>query len=391
MRLLSVFGTRPEAVKMAPLLLALRNEPAVETLVCVTGQHRELLDQVLAFFGISPHFDLDLMEPAQPLNRFAARTIERLEPVLEAAAPDRLLVQGDTTTALAAALAAFHRGIPVAHVEAGLRTYAPASPFPEELNRRTIDLISDLHFAPTTAAKANLCAERLNGEVFVTGNSGIDALHHVVRRLESDAALRDRIDAELPSLEADRKLVLVTGHRRESFGAPFEALCGALGDLASRGDAQIVYPLHPNPALREPAEQALAGRAGIHLVPPLGLPPFIRLMQRADLILTDSGGVQEEAAALGKPVLVARDLTERPEAVDAGAARLVGRDRAHILSQMIGLLDDPDRGRRFTRRPTLYGDGRASLRIVDALLGRPVEEFAEDPAAAAPVVTAAAE
>ncbi len=391
MRLLTVFGTRPEAIKLAPLLLALRDEPEIDSVVCVTGQHRELLDQALEVFGIAPDYDLELMQPGQRLNTLASRALAQIDRVLDTLAPDRLLVQGDTTTAFAAALAAFHRGIPVAHVEAGLRTYAPYAPWPEEVNRRAIALVSDLHFAPTAAARDNLCAERLHGEVFVTGNTGIDALHLVLRRLEEDEAFRRNVDAGLPHLQGGRKIVLVTGHRRESVGAAFEAICAALADLAARGDTEIVYPLHPNPALRAPAQQALAGRPNVHLLPPLDLPCFVRLMQRASLILTDSGGVQEEAVALGKPVLVTRDVTERSEAVQAGAARIVGTRASRLRRQMNLLLDGGNAESRFGGGRTIYGDGQASSRIVDALCGRPVSEFTSPQAAPAMGVTAAAQ
>jgi UDP-N-acetylglucosamine 2-epimerase (non-hydrolysing) len=374
MKLLVVFGTRPEAVKLAPILRTLRSEPAIETLVCVTGQHRDLIDPVLDFFSIIPDFDLDLMTPDQALNPLAARLVERLDPVLVTAAPDRVIVQGDTTTALAAALAAFHRGIPVAHVEAGLRTYRLTQPFPEELNRRAIGLIADLHFAPTRAAGDNLLAERLQGEVFVTGNSGVDALDLVLDRLESDAALFWRVEAALPAIAEGRKRIAVTAHRRESFGAPFAAICAALARLAARGDVEILFPLHPNPELAAPARAALGGLANVHLLPPLDLPCFVALMQRAHLILTDSGGVQEEAVTLGKPLLVLREATERPEGVEAGAALRVGTDPERIVHAAGTLLEAEAAG----QRSQLYGDGRASERIVDALLGRPVVEFARD-------------
>src|ERR1043165_5114373 len=274
MKLLSIFGTRPEAVKLAPVLLALDGEAGILSQVCITGQHRELIDPVLDFFCIAPDYDLAAMQPGQTLNRLAALLLERLDPILEQARPDRVLVQGDTTSAFAAALAAFHRGIPVAHVEAGLRTYRPAAPFPEEANRRAIALIADLHFAPTAAAQANLAAERLHGEVHVTGNSGLDALRLVV----------GQIGAPPPAAGA-RKLLLVTCHRRESFGAPFAGIAAALERLAARGDVEIVFPRHPNPAIG-------AAPASTRALPPLALPDFVRLMQRADLILTDSGGVE---------------------------------------------------------------------------------------------------
>lgn len=358
MRLLSIFGTRPEAVKMAPILRALAAEPGIDSRVCVTGQHRELLDGVLTVFGIVPDMDLDLMERGQTLSGLLARSVERIDAVLAEEAPDRILVQGDTTTAYAAALAAHHRRIPVAHVEAGLRTYA-AHPWPEEANRRGIALLADLHFAPTPGAAANLAAERIAGRVVVTGNSGIDALHLIVAQLP------------LESASGGRRQVLVTGHRRESFGAPFQAICAALRAIAQRGDVDILYPVHPNPNVLGPVTAALGGIAGIRLVPPLDLAPFVAAMRRADLILTDSGGVQEEAVTLGKPILVLRETTERPEGVAAGLARLVGTDPARIVAEANALLDNPPP----LRPSALYGDGRAAARIVDALLGREVDGF----------------
>lgn len=375
MKLLTIFGTRPEAVKIAPVLRTLKSESSIEALVCITGQHRELIVPVLDFFSIRPDFDLELMTPDQALNPLAARLIERLDSLLAEVAPDRVIVQGDTTSAFAAALAAFHRGLPVAHIEAGLRTYRSCQPFPEEHNRRAIGLIADLHFAPTRAARDNLLAERLGGDVFVTGNSGVDALDLVLDRLERDAALWWRVDAALPQVPEGRKLVLVTAHRRESFGAPFAAICAALSRLAERPDVEIAFPLHPNPELRPMAEAALGGLPHVHLLPALDLPCFVALMQRARLILTDSGGVQEEAVTLGKPVLVLRDATERPEGVEAGAALRVGTDPERILHAADGLLAAPPGAET---RSHLYGDGRAGERIVDGLLGRPVEEFARD-------------
>jgi UDP-N-acetylglucosamine 2-epimerase (non-hydrolysing) len=374
MKFLVVFGTRPEAVKLAPVIRTLKSEPGTETQVCVTGQHRDLLDPVLDFFAITPDYDLALMEPEQALNPLTSRLIARLDPLLAEAAPDRVIVQGDTTTAFAAALAAFHRGIPVAHVEAGLRTYRAAEPFPEEVNRRAIGLIADMHFAPTRAARDNLVGERLRGEVLVTGNSGVDALDIVVDALESDADLWWRVDAGLPVKQDGRKLVAVTAHRRESFGAPFAAICAAVARLAERPDIDILFPLHPNPELRAPAEAAFAGLANVHLTPPLDLPSFVALMQRADLILTDSGGVQEEAVTLGRPLLVLREATERPEGVEAGAALRVGTDPERIVHAAETLLERPAPA----QRSQLYGDGRASERIANALLGRPVDEFARD-------------
>jgi len=375
MKCLAVFGTRPEAVKIAPVIKALQSEPSIETRLCVTGQHRELLDAALDFFSLRPDFDLQVMAPEQALNPLVARLIERLDPILVRAAPDRVIVQGDTTTALAAALAAFHRGIKVAHVEAGLRTYRGGLPFPEEYNRRAIGLIADMHFAPTRAARDNLIAERLAGDVYVTGNSGIDALDLVLDRLERDAKLRAEMDAGLPHIDKDRQPVMVTAHRRESLGAPFRAICAALAKLAERPDVAIIFPLHPHPELRAAAEAALGGRDNVHLLPPLDFPRFVRLMQRARLVLTDSGGVQEEAVALGKSMLVLRDATERPEGIEAGAALRVGTDPARIVDAAGHLLGMPAPEEV---RSHLYGDGRAAERIVAGLLGRPVDEFARD-------------
>jgi UDP-N-acetylglucosamine 2-epimerase (non-hydrolysing) len=374
-KLLTVLGTRPEAVKLSPVLKTLNDESNVESHICVTGQHRDLTLPVLEFFSLRPDCDLEVMTPQQALNPLTARLVERLDPLLARIAPDRVIVQGDTTTAMAAALAAFHRRIPVAHVEAGLRTYRNAAPFPEEYNRRAIGLIADLHFAPTRNARDNLAAERLDGEVFVTGNSGIDALDLVLARLAREPALAASVDATLPARVGGRRQVLVTAHRRESFGAPFEAICTALAALAERKDVEILFPLHPNPRLRAAAEQALGTSARIRLLPPLSLPCFVRLLQRARLVLTDSGGVQEEAVALGKEVLVLRDATERPEGIEAGSALRVGTDPTRILHGAQRLLDDspePD------ARSQVYGDGRAAARIVAGLLGREVEEFARD-------------
>lgn len=373
--MLAVAGTRPEAVKLAPVLLALRREPLVKPLLCLTGQHRDLAAGPLALFDIAADHDLDLMESGQPLGRLFARAVGAIDELLADIRPDRVIVQGDTSTALAAATAAFHRSIPVAHVEAGLRTYAALAPFPEEMNRRAIALMADLHFAPTPLARTQLAAERLHGTVHVTGNSGIDALDMVIERLASDAALRGDADAAMP-WRGGKRQVLVTAHRRESLGAPFLAICEALTALAKRGDTEIVWPLHPNPALRAPAEEALRRSPQVHLIDPLDLTAFVRAMQRADLILTDSGGVQEEAAALGRPVLVLREATERPEGVTAGIARLVGTDPARIAAEAAAILDTSDLQIAPCR---LYGDGRAAQRIADGLMGRAVEEFAPAP------------
>ncbi len=375
LKILTIFGTRPEAIKMAPLVQALEREPSVTSLVCVTGQHREMLDQVLDVFQIRPDFDLALMSRNQGLNRLAGGALAALDPVLEEARPDRVLVHGDTTTAMAGALAAFHRRIPVGHVEAGLRTYRLDQPFPEEMNRRVVDVVSDLLFAPTARSRDNLEGERLEGRIIITGNTVIDALLATQARLAADPALCAELDRPFAGLDPKRRIILVTGHRRESFGAGFENICTALAALAQRDDVEIVYPVHLNPAVQGPVSAALSGLSRVHLVAPLDYLPFQRLMQRADIVLTDSGGVQEEAPALGKPVLVMRDVTERPEAVEAGTARLVGTSSTAIVSAVTALLDDPAARAGFAGRVNPYGDGQACRRIVDSICGRPVDAF----------------
>ncbi|MFG1180642.1 non-hydrolyzing UDP-N-acetylglucosamine 2-epimerase [Xanthobacter versatilis] len=388
MRILSIFGTRPEAIKMAPLVRTLAGAPEVVSVVCVTGQHREMLDPVLRLFDIRPDFDLGLMAHNQGLSGLAAGALTGLDQVLAQVQPDRVLVHGDTTTAMAAALAAFHRRIPVGHVEAGLRTYDLAQPFPEEMNRRVVDLVADLLFAPTAGAGANLAAERLAGRVVVTGNTVIDALQATQARIDGDPDLAATLDRALPDLDPAKRILLVTGHRRENFGEGFRSICAALAQIAGRSDVEIVYPVHLNPNVRGPVTEELAGRANIHLVPPLDYLPFQRLLQRAHLVLTDSGGVQEEAPALGKPVLVMREVTERPEAVEAGTVELVGTARAAIVAAVTRLLDDPDAYAAYSGRINPYGDGQACRRILDCLCGRPVDEFA--PLSAAPAFSSPA-
>jgi UDP-N-acetylglucosamine 2-epimerase (non-hydrolysing) len=375
MKLLAVIGTRPEAIKMAPLLLGLSGEPGLDLRLCLSGQHQELIEPVLRLFGLEADVDLALMAPGQSLNAFAARAVERLDRVIDEEAPDRVLVHGDTTTALAGALAAFHRSVPVAHVEAGLRTGDLARPFPEEMNRRAVDLVADLLFAPTPGARRNLEAERAGGTIHVTGNTGIDAIELAQRMLAGDEALLRAAEAELPPLDDGRRLLLVTGHRRESFGEGLRSVCAALERLGGRGDLDIVYPVHRNPNVRQPVEASLEGCGHVRLVPPLAFLPMVRLMQRADLILTDSGGIQEEAPSLGKPVLVTRDVTERPEAVEAGKARLVGTGADAIVAAVAELLDDESARAAFAAGPNPYGDGKASERIASALLDRPFDEF----------------
>lgn len=361
---------------MAPVVTALSAEPGVRSIVCVTGQHRQMLDQVLTLFGIRPDHDLALMAAGQTLSDLTARTLTALDPVILAEKPDCILVHGDTTTAMAAAVAAFHRRVPIGHVEAGLRTRDLGQPWPEEFNRRVVDVVAGLLFAPTATAKANLEAETVAGRILVTGNTVIDALHETVRRLDADAALRAGLDARFAFLRPGRRLLLVTGHRRENFGAGFEGICTALAALAARTDLDIVYPVHLNPNVLGPVTAALAGRPNVHLIEPLDYLPFVHLMRRADVVLTDSGGVQEEAPSLGRPVLVMREVTERPEALEAGTVRLVGTDPDRIVAEVGRLLDDEAWRLRFARAVNPYGDGRAAARIVDGLLGRPVAEFA---------------
>nr|WP_269844869.1 UDP-N-acetylglucosamine 2-epimerase (non-hydrolyzing) [Trinickia soli] len=361
---------------MAPVIKALERTPGLESIVCVSGQHRSMLEQVLELFDIRPRYDLALMTANQTLNGLASRLIFSFDDILAQERPDRVLVHGDTTTACAAALAAFHRRIPVGHVEAGLRTGNLSSPWPEEMNRRVIDAISDLMFAPTQSAKANLVTESLAGQIFVTGNTVIDALYMAAATIEADASLRAELDAKLPSLAPSLPIVLVTGHRRESFGEGFASICTALDTLARSGEVQIVYPIHLNPNVRGPAHARIGATPNLHLIEPLDYVGFVRLMQRAAVVLTDSGGVQEEAPALGKPVLVMRELTERPEALEAGAVRLVGTRSDTIVQGVRALLAEQERI-GLPREPiSPYGDGNAAERIAAAIAGRPFIEFA---------------
>lgn len=367
LRVLSVFGTRPEAVKMAPVVRRLAQTPGVESRICVTAQHRQMLDQVLDLFSLRPDHDLNVMEPDQALGPLTAAVLAALEPVLEADRPDWLLVQGDTTTVMAASLLAYFHHIQVGHVEAGLRTGDKWQPFPEEINRRIAGAIADLHFAPTERAKANLLREAVPADtIVVTGNPVIDALQEISRRTYDLSA------GPLASVNWDRRVLLITLHRREHFGEPLERILGALAELARRraDEVELVYPVHLNPNVRQPAHRILGGQPNVHLVEPLDYLPMVHAMRRAYLVLTDSGGIQEEAPALGTPVLVLRDKTERPEAVEAGTARLVGSDPARVLAETERLLDRPEERAAMVRSGSPYGDGRAAERIVGALLAR---------------------
>lgn len=375
MKVLSIFGTRPEAIKMAPLVTALDREPGIDSVVCVTGQHRQMLDQVMSLFDLKAKYDLEVMMPNQTLNGLFSRAIARVDAVLETEKPDYVLVHGDTSTAAACALAAFHRRIPIGHVEAGLRTGDLSKPFPEEMNRRVVDCVGNWLFAPTSTSRENLQRENLQGRIAVTGNTVIDALATLTARLRDDSPLAAAAAARYSWLDASRRLVLVTGHRRESFGGGFLNICAALADLARRDDVQIVYPVHLNPAVRDVVLTELADLSNVHLIDPLDYVDFVWFMQRAYVILTDSGGVQEEAPYLGKPVLVMRDVTERPEAVAAGTVALVGANRGRIVEGVTRLLDDLAYHTSFSRRLNPYGDGHASQRIVAALCGRAMSEF----------------
>lgn len=368
-RILTVFGTRPEAIKMAPLVHALKNDDRFESSCCVTAQHREMLDQVLTLFDINPDYDLNIMKSGQTLNQVTSRILTELKPVLEQFKPDVVLVHGDTATTFAASLAAYYEQIRVGHVEAGLRTNNIYSPWPEEANRKLTGALTHYHFAPTETSKNNLVRENFASEqIVVTGNTVIDALLMVKEKIDADTDLNISLASNFPFLQQDKKLVLVTGHRRESFGGGFERICQALAQVALRyPDVQIVYPVHLNPNVREPVNRILKNVDNIHLVEPQEYLPFIYLMSRAHVILTDSGGIQEEAPSLGKPVLVMRDTTERPEAVEAGTVKLVGTDVDKITTGLEVLLNDSEAYQRMSFAHNPYGDGRACQRILDEL------------------------
>lgn len=367
-RVLFLFGTRPEAVKLCPVVLQFQSQPErFDVRVCVTAQHRGMLDQVLGAFRVKPDYDLNLMQPGQTLFQSTARMMAALEPVLTGTdgwRPEIVFVQGDTTTTLCGALAAFYARVPLAHIEAGLRTGDPAQPFPEEMNRVLTGRMAELHFAATAWAAENLRRESVpENRIWVTGNTGIDAVLHVKRGLE-EGTMTTGMDWSW--LDPAKKLIVVTAHRRESFGAGFTQICEALAELAGRPDVAIVYPVHPNPNVQDPVNRLLAHRSNIHRIAPLDYVPFVDLMRRAYLLITDSGGVQEEGPSLGKPILVLREKTERPEAVAAGTVKLVGTDRAKILTEANRLLDDPKIREAMALVHNPYGDGRSSERIANA-------------------------
>ena len=356
---------------MAPVVRALSDAKQWEVKVCVSAQHRQMLDQVLALFGIVPDFDLNLMKPGQDLTDITSNVLIGMREVFDKWEPDLMFVHGDTTTAMAASLAAFYAKIPVAHVEAGLRTSNIYSPWPEEMNRRMVGRVASQHFAPTETARVNLLKEGCTDEsIYVTGNTVIDALLEVVEKINTDATLNQQLQERFAYLHEDKRLILVTGHRRENFGQGFEDICKALCEIAERDDVEIVYPVHLNPNVLEPVRRILGDCTGIHLIEPLDYLPFVYLMNRAYILLTDSGGVQEEAPSLGKPVLLMRDTTERPEAVKAGTVKLVGTDVKRIVSATIELLDDSQKYQRMSQAYNPYGDGQAAQRIVKILQGK---------------------
>nr|P52641.2 RecName: Full=Probable UDP-N-acetylglucosamine 2-epimerase; AltName: Full=UDP-GlcNAc-2-epimerase [Ralstonia solanacearum] len=368
-KVLVVFGTRPEAIKMAPLVKALQADASLQCGVCVTAQHREMLDQVLRLFDIRPDYDLNVMKPGQDLYELTSNILTGVKSVLESFEPDLVLVHGDTSTTLATTLAAYYKQVPVGHIEAGLRTGNLYSPWPEEVNRKVTGSLAALHFAPTERSRRNLLNEGVPADaVVVTGNTVIDALLSVRQRLQTDTALCRNTASLIPYNIGERRIVLVTGHRRESFGDGFERICSTLTSIArAHPDVDIVYPVHLNPNVREPVGRLLKGIANIHLIEPLDYLPFVYLMDKAHIILTDSGGIQEEAPSLGKPVLVMRDTTERPEAVEAGTVRLVGTSVDALVDSATALLNDDSAYEAMSRAHNPYGDGAASARITRAI------------------------
>lgn len=368
-RILTVFGTRPEAIKMAPLVHALAADERFEAKVCVTAQHREMLDQVLELFEITPDYDLNLMKPGQDLTDITCGILQGLKPILAEFKPDYVLVHGDTATTLSTTLAAYYQQIKVGHVEAGLRTGNIYSPWPEEGNRKLTGAIADLHFAPTETSKQNLLQENISPEkIIVTGNTVIDALLDMIEKLEMNVELKSTLQAQFDFLDVNKRLVLITGHRRESFGGGFERICEAISQMAKAfPDVEFVYPMHLNPNVREPVNRLLADLNNVFLIEPLDYLPFVYLMNKSYVLLTDSGGIQEEAPSLGKPVLVMRDTTERPEALDAGTVKLVGTSVETIVTELTNLLSNADAYKAMSFAHNPYGDGQACTRICDVL------------------------
>lgn len=368
-KILVIFGTRPEAIKMAPVVAELKKKPRLfEVRICVTGQHREMLDQVLKFFDIMPDYDLNLMKFSQDLTDITQGVLIGVRDILRSWVPDKILVHGDTTTAFSASLAGFYEKISVAHIEAGLRTDNIYSPWPEEMNRRLVSVIASEHFAPTKQAKKNLiCEGKFANSIFVTGNTVVDALLDAVAKIQENSVLQTAFHDLFPFLDEKLKLIIVTGHRRENFGEGFEQLCLALKTLSERDDVQILYPVHPNPKVQEPVYKMLGKCSRIHLVEPQDYLPFVYLMKRSFMIITDSGGIQEEAPTLGKPVIVARDTTERPEAVAAGTVKLVGANTENIVRETELLLDSPAAYDQMSGAYNPYGDGKAAKRITEIL------------------------
>jgi len=369
-KILSIFGTRPEAIKMAPLIVALQEHDSFDSKICVTAQHREMLDQVLDVFGIEPDYDLNIMKPNQSLEDTAASILTGLRVVLEECKPELVLVHGDTVTTFAASLAAFYSKIPVGHVEAGLRTGMLNSPWPEEGNRKLTSAISKMHFAPTEISRQNLLDENVSEKnISVTGNTAIDALFFIQEKLEKDRELNLQLSEKFPYLDEEKKLILVTGHRRENFGDGFEQICEALAEIAhNHPELQILYPVHLNPNVREPVNRLLKDKNNIFLIEPLEYLPFVYVMGKAYIILTDSGGIQEEAPSLGKPVLVMRETTERPEAIKTGTVKLVGTNKNLIINSIEKLTNNEAEYKKMSVAHNPYGDGRASGRIVDAIV-----------------------
>lgn len=370
---LIVFGTRPEAIKMAPIVHTLLNDNDIEVQICVTAQHREMLDQVLSMFAINPDYDFDIMRKGQDLFDVTSDVILKMRDLIDEVKPKLILVHGDTTTSMATAIAAFYKNIAIGHIEAGLRTHDITAPFPEEFNRRVTGLVTALHFSPTEKSRQNLMNEGVNEEkILVTGNSVIDSLYWVLNKIDTDTALKRQIDNEIDEmLEFDwreEKFILITGHRRENFGRGFLEICNAIDELAMHyPDLHFIYPVHFNPNVQRPVNEILANHLNVHLIPPLDYFPFVRLLSNCHIVLTDSGGIQEEAPSLAKPVLVMREVTERPEAVEAGTVKLVGASKENIIRSIKQLINNPSEYGRMSKAINPYGDGKACIRIVQRI------------------------